>query len=70
MFATRGKSFRSRDRVTLEPADAPTLVRVDHSMRKVQLYTLVAKTTITRSLFHSTLLTSTKLTSVIPITTY
>ena len=37
LFTTRAKSLRPRDRPTLGPA-APILMRVDHSVRKVQLY--------------------------------
>ena len=37
--------YASRDRAPLG-LGAPTLECIDHSMRKVQLYTLVTKTTI------------------------
>ena len=49
LFSTRAKFLRPRDRATLG-STALTLVRVDHSVRKVQIYTLVTKRTILLSM--------------------
>ena len=46
----RAKSLRPRDRPILG-SDALTRVRVDHSVRKVQLYAIVTKTTISKVSF-------------------
>ena len=46
----RAKSLRPRDRPILG-SDALTRVRVDHSVRKVQLYAIVTKTSISKVSF-------------------